>query len=94
MSMPRYRARRDSTEPDIVEGLDAIGWDCVRLSSGELPDLLCRHRASGRIALLESESGHYKRRRKPEQLEMLAKWQVPIVKSFEEAAQALGAKIA
>jgi hypothetical protein len=91
--MPRYAARRDTTEKGIVDGLDAIGWDCVRLSSGELPDLLCRHRATGRLELLEVESGHYKRRRSPEQREMLAKWQVPIVVDFESAVRALGAKI-
>lgn len=94
MSMPRYAARRDTTEKSIVDGLEAIGWDCVRLSSGDLPDLLCRHRASGRYEVLESESGHYKRRRSPEQIEMLKRWQIPIVKTFEEAARALGAKIA
>lgn len=94
MGMPRYNARRDITEKSIVDGLDDIGWDCVRLNSGELPDLLCRHRATGELALLESESGHYKRRRTPEQADMLKRWQIPIVKTFEEAARALGAKIA
>lgn len=93
MSLPRYAARRDVTESVIVNDLEAIGWECVRLSSGELPDLLCRHRASGRLELLEVESGHYKRRRSKEQQEMLRNWQVPIVKTIEEAARALGAKI-
>lgn len=94
MSMPKYNARRDISEKDIVDSLEAIGWDIVRLSSEELPDLLCRHRASGRIALLEIESGHYKRKRSQSQLEMLRNWQIPVVKTFEEAARALGAKIA
>lgn len=93
MSMPKYNARRDQPEGDIVNGLDLIGWDCIRLSSGELPDLLCRERATGRKELLEIESGHYKRRRTKAQLEMLQRWQVPIVKTFFEAAKALGAKI-
>lgn len=93
MSMPKYNPRRDSNEPDIVNGLDLIGWDVEPLSSGDLPDLLCRHRASGRIALLEVESGTYKRKRTKKQLEMLERWQVPIVKTFYEAAQALGSKI-
>lgn len=94
MSMPKYNARRDQPEGDIVNGLDLIGWDCVRLNSGELPDLLCRHRASGRLVLLEVESGHYKRRRSPQQRAMLRDWRIPIVKTFFEAAQALGAKLA
>lgn len=94
MSMPRYRARRDAPEPGIVEGLEAIGWQVVRLNSGELPDLLCRHRASGQLALLEIESGAYKRRRSASQREMLFLWQIPVVRTFDEAARALGAKIA
>lgn len=90
---PKYAPRRDLSEPDIVDGLEAIGWECVRLSSEDLPDLLCRHRATGRLELLECESGHYKRKRKQSQLDMLAAWRVPIVKTFAEAARALGAKI-
>lgn len=90
---PKYAPRRDLTEPDIVGGLEVIGWDCIRLSSGDLPDLLCRHRGTGQLKLLEVESGHYKRKRKQSQLDMLAAWNIPIVKTFEEAAGALGSKI-
>ena len=39
---PKYAPRRDLLEPDIIDGLNTLGWDCVRLSSEELPDLLCR----------------------------------------------------
>jgi hypothetical protein len=90
---PKYAPRRDLTEPGIVDGLNAIGWDCVRLSSEALPDLLCRHRATGRYELLEVESGHYKRKRDPTQIAMLSRWQVPVVKTFDEAVRALGGKI-
>lgn len=93
MSIPRYAARRDQSEPGIVAGLNALGWDCVRLSGGELPDLLCRHRSTGKYELLETESGHYKRRRSPEQTEMLKRWNIPIVKTLDEAIRALGAKV-
>jgi len=90
---PKYAPRRDITEPGIVSGLEAIGWECVRLSSEELPDLLCRHRGTGCYELLEVESGHYKRKRKKSQTDMLTAWSVPIVKTLEEAARALGSKI-
>lgn len=90
---PKYAPRRDLTEPGIIDGLEAIGWDCIRLSSEDLPDLLCRHRGTGQLQLLEVESGHYKRIRKQSQLDMLTRWSVPIVKTFEEAARALGSKI-
>ncbi len=88
---PKYAPRRDITEPGIVDALNAIGWDCVRLSSEDLPDLLCRHRGSGRLELLEVESGHYKRKRKKSQLDMLAAWNIPIVKTPEQALRAVGA---
>lgn len=90
---PKYAPRRDLTEPGIVDALEAIGWDCIRLSSEDLPDLLCRHRGTGRLELLEVESGYYKRRRKQSQLDMLKAWSIPIVKNFDEAARALGSKI-
>lgn len=91
---PKYAPRRDVTEPEIVDGLEAIGWECRRLSSGELPDLLCRHRASGRYELLEIESGHYKRVRTDAQRTMLADWRIPIVKTLDEAVRTLGGRIA
>jgi hypothetical protein len=91
---PKYAPRRDLTEPDIVTGLNSCGYDCVRLSSEELPDLLVRHRGSGQLKLLEVESGYYKRRRKKSQLDMLANWRVPVVKTLDEAVRALGGKIA
>lgn len=90
---PKYAPRRDATEPEIVNGLEACGWECKRLSSEEFPDLLCRHRGSGRLELLEIESGHYKRKRKKGQLDMLAAWNIPIVKTLDEAIRALGGKI-
>lgn len=93
MGMPRYNARRDSTEKEIVAGLELCGWDVVRLSSEELPDLLLHQRFTGRLELLEVESGHYKRRRTQSQKKMLANWGVPIVKTLDEAFRALGAKV-
>lgn len=93
MSMPRYAARRDKPESGIIDGLEACGWECVRLNSGDLPDLLCRKRSTGELRLLEIESGEYKRRRSDTQRAMLAAWAVPIVKNFEEAIRALGSKI-
>jgi hypothetical protein len=93
MSLPKYRARRDASEQSIIEGLEALGWECVRLSSGDLPDLLVRHRGSGQLILLEVENDTYKRYRSKAQKAMLAAWKIPIVRDFAEAALAVGAKI-
>jgi hypothetical protein len=90
---PKYAPRRDVPESGIVDALESIGWDCVRLSSEELPDLLCRHRGSGQLALLEIDGITKYRKRKQSQLDMLAAWNVPVVKTFDEACRALGSKI-
>ena len=90
---PKYAPRRDVTESSIVDSLESIGWDCVRLSSEELPDLLCRHRGSGQLALLEIDGITKYRKRKQSQLDMLSAWKIPIVRNFDEAARALGSKI-
>jgi len=50
-------------------------------------------RGTGQLTLLEVESGHYKRRRKQSQLDMLAAWNIPVIKTLDEAARALGGKI-
>jgi hypothetical protein len=94
VSLPKYAARRDEGEAMLISSLAAIGWDCVRLSSGDLPDLLCRKRSSGELRLLEVESGGYKRRRTEAQRAMLAGWNIPVVKTFDEAIRALGGRIA
>lgn len=90
VSMPRYAARRDQTEPDIVSALEGIGAKVERLD--QPCDLLVNFR--GAIHLLEVDGITKNRKRDPKQLEFLRDWQVPLVKTAEDAIRAIGAKIA
>lgn len=91
MSRPAWCGkRRDETEGDIVDALEGIGADVERL---DRPcDLLVRFR--GAIHLLEVDGITKYRKRDPKQLEFLRDWQVPLVKTADEAIRAIGAKIA
>lgn len=77
--------RRDETEPDIVRALEAIGAAVERL---DRPcDLLVRFR--GQVWLLEVDGITKYRKRERKQIEFLTLWEVPIVKTAEEALAAL-----
>jgi hypothetical protein len=87
MSLARYANRRDATEAEIVKALLRIGAQVKRMNKP--CDLLVRYR--GHIHVLEVEGG--KRTgtgaRQPEQVEFLRDWQVPIVKTVDEALAAV-----
>lgn len=51
MSLKRWNARRDSTEPDILEALRRVGAEVIRLDAF---DLLVLHR--GRLHMLDCKS--------------------------------------
>ena len=88
----RRAAKRDTSEPGIVEALTAAGARVWRLS---LPlDLLVGYQ--GRFYLLECKTGTRKRKDQPEQDETLAECRyrnLPayVVRTPEDALQAIGA---
>lgn len=89
----RRAARRDDTEESIVKGLRDHGYQVYPM---KLPcDLLIRKPSTGKLDILEVEGG--KRTgtgaRKPTQREFLRDWNVPVVKTLEEALRALGSRI-
>ena len=73
--------RRDETEPAIVQALEAIGAKVERLDRPV--DLLVRFR--GQILLLEVSGITKYRKREPKQAEFLSTWEVPVVRTPEEA---------
>lgn len=86
MSLNRYARRRDETEPAIVDGLRKVGY---QVRQQDFPDLLTRHRSTGRVALLEVNGITKNRKRTADQLAFLSDWQIPIVNNFDEALAAL-----
>ena len=90
MRPPWAGKRRDDTEPDIIEALEGIGAEVERLDRPV--DLLVRYQ--GRVHLLEVEGITRGRKRQAQQLEFIARWEVPIVRSPAQAMRAIGAPVA
>lgn len=92
MSLNRYAKRRDISEPDIITALERVGALIERM---DRPcDLLVRFR--GVIYLLEvktdrstKEGGKHKG--SDEQRAFCSTWNVPMVKTAEEALRVIGA---
>lgn len=98
MRYTRRAAKRDVSEPAIVEALERAGWEVHR----ELPvDLLCLKRSGDtvKVRLLECKTPHTKggkaRKRKdqPDQIAFCERWQVEKPTSAAEALLAVGEKI-
>jgi hypothetical protein len=88
MSRPAWVGkRRDETEPGIVRALEDVHAEVERL---DRPcDLAIWFR--GRIFLMECDGITEYRKRAPDQLALLTRWGIPIVKTPEEALRAIGA---
>jgi hypothetical protein len=91
----RFNAKRDESEPAIVEALEKAGWEVHR----ELPvDLLCLKRDGNtvKVRLLECKSPQgkagkaRKRKDQPEQLAFCERWNVQKPTGAIEALLAVG----
>lgn len=82
--MPRYAAKRDSNEAEIVAALRQVGATVGFINGADMPDLIVGFR--GKNFLLEVKSGPY-RKLTDGQAEWHEDWagQVAVVKSIEEA---------
>lgn len=89
MSLRRYAKRRDETESAIIRDLRRCGF-LVRQQ--DFPDLIVRKPSWPKAVskLLEIEGITRYRKRDLKQLSFLRDWQIPIVKTFEDALMALG----
>lgn len=85
MSLNRYAAKRDESEPQIIEALEAVGACWVKL---DLFDLLVQFR--GQLFMLECKTGNAKPTKSQRALEALG-WPLIYVRTPEDALQALGA---
>lgn len=89
MSLARRAKRRDENEPEIVKGLRACGY---QVQQQDFPDLLIRHRSTGKLFLLEVQGITERRRRNEKQLQQLKDWNVSIVRNLDEAMASVTAK--
>lgn len=87
--MPKYAARRDKTEGEIVAALERIGAHVIRLSAPSVPDLAVYFRSQWYMLDAKSKRG---------KLTDLQNWNetispdaVQIVRSVEQALEAVGA---
>jgi Holliday junction resolvase len=93
VSIPRYAARVDATQAEIVEAIRKAGWNVVQLKHPV--DLLCDK--NGVIKLLECKTPKGKRSPKLKlrkdqqaQAEFCRRTMTPYVTTAEEALRALG----
>jgi hypothetical protein len=69
VSLPRYKAKRDASEPAIVKALEGMGVFVWRLDTPV--DLLCIYR--GRVFLCEVKSPGKNAKRRQESQELIAR---------------------
>lgn len=88
MSLPRYAAQRDQNEEPIVKALLNVGAIVERMK--QPVDLLVRFRAQVYVLEVDNPENKY-RKRKKKQLEFIRDWDVPLVRTAEDALRAIGA---
>lgn len=87
----RRAAKRDYAEAPLVRDLRALGYQVYQM---DLPcDLLVRDPRTDKISLLEVGRERKSCKRNQSQLDFIRDWKVPIVKTLDEAARALGTRM-
>lgn len=77
MSPPRYAARRDANDAEIVAALEGVGCLVQSISAEGVPDLLVFSPHTGKVHLIEVKDGTQpasKRKLKPAQVVFHEKW--------------------
>jgi len=96
--MPRYAAKTDATEPEVLEAIERAGWKYWRI---RVPcDLMCWHPGHDIWQPIEVKPLVGKRNPKarvrtdqPQQTEFLRETGTPVVATAEEALLALARRI-
>lgn len=82
MSLHRRNAKRDANEKQLLADLRLAGVEVWRISGDGLPDVLVRYR--GRYEVFEVKTATGRKTKK----QAAIPW--PIVRTFQEAADAIG----
>lgn len=87
VSLNRHAARRDENEARIVEDLRKVGAKVEQL---DRPDLIVRFRFRTYLMEVENPQNKYRNREK-DQLRFLEEFEIPVVKTSDEALRVIGA---
>lgn len=87
--MPKYGAKRDKTEAEIVSALQQVGAHVMRLSAPSVPDLAVYFRSQW--FMLDAKSKRGKLTDLQNWNETISPDAVQVVRSVEQALEAIGA---
>ncbi len=93
MSIPKFAARRDENEPEIIEALRAAGWSVQQINEPGFPDLVVAR--GQRVFLMEvigdAKAKKYPHGLTPTQVQFHRAWQgmIHLVRSVDDALDAL-----
>lgn len=90
MSLPKYAAKRDANESEIITALKAVGATVVQISAAGCPDLLIGYRGATYLCETKARKGKLT----PAQIAWHEGWdgnRVIVVRSVQDALIAIGA---
>lgn len=83
--IPRYAARRDTTEPEIIMALEQMGFHVEQISAPGLPDLLLSR--AGQWLVAEVKTGKGRLTKAQHVFHGAAKAPIPILRTVEQAVE-------
>lgn len=83
--IPRYKAQRDTTEPDIIMALEQMGFHVEQISAPGLPDLLLSR--AGQWLVAEVKTGKGRLTKAQHVFHGAARAPIPILRTVEQAVE-------
>ena len=83
--IPRYAAKRDTTEPEIIMALEQMGFHVEQISAPGLPDLLLSR--AGQWLVAEVKTGKGRLTKAQHVFHGAAKAPIPILRTVEQAVE-------
>lgn len=83
--IPRYAARRDTTEPEIIMALEQMGFHVEQISAPGIPDLLMSR--AGQWYVAEAKTGKSRLTKAQHVFHGAAKAPIPILRTVEQAVE-------
>ena len=83
--IPRYAARRDTTEPEIIMALERMGFHVEQISAPGIPDLLMSR--AGQWYVAEAKTGKGRLTKAQHVFHGAAKAPIPILRTVEQAVE-------